>query len=80
MGPCLIELEQHHRSGRGRWWRPNRAGYTDIFTEAGVYPAQEARSLARRGASYAVDAMEAFVAAQADMQKLAERIAACGAL
>jgi hypothetical protein len=42
-GPCLIEVERHHRQGRGRWWRANGCGYTDLLPWAGVYTADEAR-------------------------------------
>lgn len=73
-GPCLIELEQHHRSGRGRWWRPKRAGYTDILTEAGVYPAAEARGLARAGDAYVVDARAALAGARERLGLFAERV------
>ncbi len=74
VGPCLIELEQHYRSGRGRWWRPKRAGYTDILTEAGVYPASEARGLARPGESYVVNARAALAGAREQLGSFAERV------
>jgi hypothetical protein len=78
IGPCLIELERNHRAGRGRWWRPNRAGYTDIFTEAGVYPADEARRLARKGESYVVSAEAALTGAYVQMGRFVARMVDAG--
>ena len=37
----LLEVNPGHRSGRGRWWGPNRQGYTDKIEHAGLYTADE---------------------------------------
>ena len=36
-GPFLLEVKLNRRSGRGRWWQSNSAGYTDQFDRAGLY-------------------------------------------
>lgn len=33
----VYEVKKGHRQGRGRFWRANRAGYTDRISEAGLY-------------------------------------------
>lgn len=33
----LREVHESRRRGRGRWWCPNGAGYTDIIRRAGLY-------------------------------------------
>jgi len=61
-GPCLIEVRPEWRSGRGRFWRPNAAGYTDDVGRAGIYKATERHESER---SYFVDArvvLEAYIA------------------
>ena len=45
VGPVLIEVDNRHRSGRGRWWRPKSNGYTDIPGDAGVYTYAEATKI-----------------------------------
>lgn len=47
-GLCVIEVAAASRPGRGRWWRPNRAGYTNEINEAGLYTAPEAQQLESR--------------------------------
>lgn len=37
----LLEVDPDHRSGRGRWWRANRSGYTDLVSQAGLYGVDE---------------------------------------
>jgi hypothetical protein len=77
-GPCLLEVRRDERGGRGRFWRPQRAGYTDDLLRAGVYSAAEARAIARGGhTSNAVDARAALQLAEARLH--AFRVAVLGA-
>lgn len=76
-GPCLIELTHRHRGGRGRWWRPNGAGYTSVFVYAGIYTAKEAHwTCGDSDDCYPVDAMAALVAAEAEIAGMRARIEA----
>lgn len=45
----LLEVKPSERQGRGRWWRPNGAGYTDDLAEAGLYSADDAERRERGG-------------------------------
>lgn len=75
-GPCLIELTYRHRGGRGRWWQPNRSGYTNVFVYTGVYTAAEARDLCKNADDfYPVDATAALRAAEAEIAAMRERVA-----
>ena len=67
-GLVVIELAKRHRPGRGRWWKPDRAGYTNCPGLVGIYTAAEAAEICVSGESYAVDA--------ADLLALAEESAA----
>ncbi len=49
----LLEVDPDHRSGRGRWWRANRAGYTDLVSQAGLYAVDETDELDCRPRSVA---------------------------
>jgi len=49
----LLEVDPAHRSGRGRWWRANRAGYTDLIANAGLYAAGETDEMDCRARSVA---------------------------
>ena len=41
----LIEVARVWRLGRGRYWRPDRCGYTDDALAAGVYTLAEAEAI-----------------------------------
>ena len=76
-GPCLIELTHRHRGGRGRWWGPKSCGYTDVFVYAGVYSADEARSICDGTEDYyPVDAAAALRAAEAEIAEVRARVEA----
>jgi len=52
-GLYLLEVPPSHRAGRGRWWGPNRCGYTSILALAGVYGEAEANEIAGYAAEQA---------------------------
>ena len=41
----LIEVAPGWQPGRGRWWRPESAGYTDDILRAGLYTEDDARRI-----------------------------------
>lgn len=62
-GPVLIELSWGEQRGRGRFYRPKCAGYTDDPMRAGVYPADVARGHLR-GVDSAEDGGRYLVSAE----------------
>lgn len=74
-GVVLIEVLPRFRSGRGRWYRPNAQGYTDIFTEAGVFDIREARHRTDRSdRCYPVDARRALAEAWVQLDAFMGRL------
>lgn len=53
-GPVMYEVRPDRRSGRGRFWRPGGAGYTDHPSYAGVY--SDGSSVRGSETAYAVPA------------------------
>lgn len=75
VGPVLIEVDNRHRSGRGRWWRPKSNGYTDIPGEAGVYTyAEAAKICAGQDRVYMVDPVRVADIARRSADKLLNAI------
>jgi hypothetical protein len=46
---CMIEVLPNWRAGRGRFWGPNRNGYTNDPKQAGLYTGDEARAIVAKG-------------------------------
>jgi len=77
IGPVLIEVDNRHRSGRGRWWRPKSNGYTDIPGEAGVYTyAEAAKICAGQDRVYMVDPVRVADIARRSAEALAAAVLA----
>ena len=47
-GLYVIEVAPTSRPSRGRWWQPERSGYTNEIAEAGLYDQAEAGETERR--------------------------------
>jgi len=45
----VLEVASEHRTGRGRWWKPDGCGYTSILSWAGLYTADDADDAAGMG-------------------------------
>lgn len=47
-GLYVIEVAPTSRPSRGRWWQPERSGYTNEIAEAGLYDQAEAGEIERK--------------------------------
>lgn len=67
----LLEVMKERRSGRGRYWRANSAGYTDRLEDAGLYPASHDRVANREDvANYnPIEAIPVFLAEADRLEK-----------
>lgn len=66
----LIEVRPTFRRGRGRFWRPNGNGYTDLIERAGVYSSRDALEIAHGDSEHKTRLMPALRA----LRELGERL------
>lgn len=75
-GPVVIELVKGRRPGRGRWWRADKAGYTNCPGNVGIYSAIEAAGICASGVAYPVDAVALLGLVEKSAALLKQRIEA----